>query len=201
MFPLVKSRDSCQPDQAIEPDCSKRSPNSEEITNSETLVDEDISKDLKRKDERNVFVPVKKSKKVDSKKKMDAAVLESIGLLKEVVNNDTSKDMIRRLREEMDKSREHELKLIQMLNSGGSATQQQQQYVFQSMPNSGNTQYIENGSIANYSQKWYGSGTFAHYMLSQPEMPPASFGPFTPSSNMPSTSAQNFCDGKVYYKL
>ena len=38
LFPLVKSRDSCQPDQAIEPDCSKRSPNSEEITNSETLV-------------------------------------------------------------------------------------------------------------------------------------------------------------------
>ena len=37
---------------------------------------------------------MKKSKKVDSKKKMDAAVLESIGLLKEVVNNDTSKDMI-----------------------------------------------------------------------------------------------------------
>ena len=64
---------------------------------------------------------------MDSKKKMDAAVLESIGLLKEVVNNDTSKDMISFLREEMDKSREHELKLIQMLNSGGSATQQQQQ--------------------------------------------------------------------------
>jgi heptaprenylglyceryl phosphate synthase len=101
----------------------------------------------------------------------------------------------------MDKSREHELKLIQMLNSGGSATHQQKQYAFQSMPNSGNTQYIENGSIANYSQKWHGSGTFAHYMLSQPEMPHASFGPFTPSSNMPSTSAQNICDGKVYYKL
>ena len=84
--------------------------------------------------------------------------------------------MIIRLREEMDKSREHELKLIQMLNSGGSATQQQQQYAFQSMPNSGNTQYIENGSIANYSKKWHGSGTFAHYMLSQPEMPHASFG-------------------------
>ena len=179
LFPLVKSRDSCQPDQAIEPDCSKQSPNSEEITNSETLVDQDISKDLKRKDERNVFVPVKKSKKEDSKKRMDAAVLESIGLLKEVVNNDTSKDMISFLREEMDKSREHELKLIQMLNSGGSAAQQQQQHAFQPMPNSGNTQYIENGSIANYSQNWHGSGTFAHN-ISQPEMPHASFGPFTP---------------------
>jgi hypothetical protein len=109
---------------------------------------------------------------------MDAAVLELIGLLK-VVNNDTSKDMISFLREEMDKSREHELKLIQMLNSGGSAAQQQQQHAFQPMPNSGNTQYIENGSIANYSQNWHGSGTFAHN-ISQPEMPHASFGPFTP---------------------
>ena len=66
-----------------------------------------------------------------------------MGLLKEVANNDTSKEMINFLREEMNKSREHELKLIQMLNFTGSAPHQQQ-YAFQSMPNQvTSTQYIE----------------------------------------------------------
>ena len=199
LFPLVKSRDSCQPDQAIEPDSdyTRPSPNSEEVADADVSADQEILKNLKRKNERKVFVPVKKSKKEDAKKKMDAAVLESLGLLKEVVNNDTSKDMISFLREEMDKSREHELKLIQVLNSGGNATQQQ--HPTQSMSSYGNTHYIEKGSVANFSQNYH--GPFAHNLPSLPEMPQVSFANFTSSPEIPSTSVQNFSDTKVYHQL
>ena len=82
--------------------------------------------------------------------------------------------MINFLQEEMDKSREHELKLIQMLNFTGSAPHQQQ-HAFQSVPSQvTNTQYIEKGSIANYSQSpWHRA--LVPNMSSQPDFPMASF--------------------------
>ena len=89
---------------------------------------------------RKSFHSNEKSKN-DTKKKIETAALESVVLLKEVANNDTSK-------KKMDKSREHELKLIQMLNFTESAPHQQQ-HSFQSMPN----QVIDCKSIAQLQSK------------------------------------------------
>ena len=120
--------------------------------------------------------------------------------MKEVANNDTSK-------KKMDKSREHELKLIQMLNFTESAPHQQQ-HSFQSMPNQvKSTQYIEKGSIANqlvnYSQSpWHRA--FGPNMSSQPDFHLASFDSFAQSSSMPflpQSSPENISDEKVYHKL
>lgn len=202
LLSLVKSRDSCQSDQAIEPGSIKQliDTESEELINSEASGDEEKLKDSKRKVEKKVFIPVKKSKN-DTKKKIETAVLESVVLLKEVANNDTSMEMINFLREEMDKSREHELKLIQMLNFTGSAPHQ---HTFQPMSNQvTSTQYIEKGWIANYSQSpWHRA--FGPNMLSQPDFPMASFDSFAQSSSMPFSpqpSPENISDGKVYHKL
>ena len=203
LLPLVKSRDSCQPDQAIEPGSIKQPTDTEELINSDVSDDQESMKDSKRKVENKVFIPVKKSRN-DTKKKIETAVLESVGLLKEVANNDTSKDMINFLREEMDKSREHELKLIQMLNFTGCASNQQQ-HSFQSMPNQvTSTQYIEKGSmVANYNQStWHGA--LSPNISSQPDFPIASFNSFTQSPTIPFSpqcSPQNISDGKVYHKL
>ena len=203
LLPLVKSRDSCKPDQAIEPESIKQPIDNEELIDSEASGDQEKLNDSKRKVEKKVFIPVKKSRN-DTKKKIKTAVLESVGLLKEVANNDTSKEMTNFLRKEMDKSREHELKLIQMLNFTGSAPRQQQ-HAFQSMPNQvTSTQYIEKGSIANYSQSpWHGA--LVPNMSSQPDFPMASFDSFTqPSANMPfssQSSPQDISGRKVYHNL
>ena len=62
-----------------------------------------------------------------TKEKLAVAVMEAAELVKEVVNNDPMKDLINYLREEMNKSREHELKMIQLLTQPnlGSASFQQ----------------------------------------------------------------------------
>ena len=92
------------PDQAIEPESIKQPIDNEELINSEASGDQEKLNDSKRKIEKKVFIPVKKSRN-DTKKKIETAVLDSVGLLKEVANNDTSKEMINFLREEIDKSR------------------------------------------------------------------------------------------------
>lgn len=43
---------------------------------------------------------------------IENAIAESLDFVKEVVRNDPTKDLIRFMREKMEKSREHELKLI-----------------------------------------------------------------------------------------
>ena len=43
--------------------------------------------------------------------------METLDLVKEVVKNDPTKDLINFMREEMDKARDHELKLFHLLQS------------------------------------------------------------------------------------
>lgn len=206
LFAVVKTRDSCQPDQALEPSCLEQSCISEKSPYSETLADPEMSSDLERNDEGRLFVPIKKSKKGKTKDKLEAAVMEAVGLVKEIVSNDSTKDLINFLREEMHQSREHELKLLQLLskpNVGSDA--RQQQHPFQAMPHFGNTQYVEGGPmVANYNQQW--DGTFVPNISSQPAgLPHETFRSFTQTCSMPSTStktlAESVCDRNVYHNL
>ena len=100
-----------------------------------------------------LFIPIKKRKKEKPKEKLAAVVVEAAELVKEVVNNDPTKDLISFLREEMNKSREHELKMIQLLtqpNLGFASFQQP----FQAMHHSESAQYAEGGPMtADYNQQ------------------------------------------------
>ena len=50
-----------------------------------------------------------------SKKKKDDPVVEAIGLIKNLIKKDPVKDMLSYLREEAEKAREHEMKMMQMI--------------------------------------------------------------------------------------
>ena len=69
-----------------------------------------------------MFIPKKKARKVKNKSPIDAAVVETLDLVKEVVKNDPTKYLINFMREEMDKARDHELKLFHLLQSSKPTT-------------------------------------------------------------------------------
>ena len=116
LFAVVQTRDSCQPDQAIEPSSLKQSTSSDKSSKSADS-DKSFQDHLENNDdsEGGLFIPIKKRKKEKPKEKLEAAILEASELVKEVVNNDPTKELINFLREEMDRSREHECKMIQLL--------------------------------------------------------------------------------------
>ena len=105
---VVETRDSCQPDQAIEPSSFEQSTSSEKSSKSPE-EDKSLQDELGNNgdSEGGIFIPIKKRKKEKPKEKLAAAVMEAAELVKEVVNNDPTKDLISFLREEMNKSREH----------------------------------------------------------------------------------------------
>ena len=99
LFALVKTRDSCQPEQAVEPSAL---PSGGESTADDTPEKKPAST--------NQFTPVrtKRAKKED--------ILKSTHeLIKKVIENDKSDTMLKLMKEEFEQSRQHELKLFQML--------------------------------------------------------------------------------------
>ena len=103
LFPLVKSRDSCQPNLAIEPSATNDLSEEEEI--AKTFED---------------FVPKKKVKPT----KKNAAT-EAVELFKQVVEKDPTKEIISFMKEEADKSRKHELQLMELMLKHQSPTNNQ----------------------------------------------------------------------------
>ena len=101
LFPLVKTRDSCQPDLAVEP--SSLNDLSEEEEVARTLED---------------FVPIKKIKLPKKNNVSDA-----IELLKRVVEQDPAKELITFMREESEKARKHELALVELMLKHGNTSQ------------------------------------------------------------------------------
>lgn len=95
LYPLIKSRDSCQPEQALEPttmsDC-------ENNTSGDSL-----------------FVPIKSSAAGKKKDKATDLLLESVNALKQVIENDPTKDILTLMREDMIQAREQEKQFQQML--------------------------------------------------------------------------------------
>ena len=110
LFELVKTRDSCRPDLATEPlmnvpvtDCN------DDVDNE----DQDLAKDHPST---QLFVPVKTAPKKRKRKGDNTEILtEAVNLLKTAVENDASKEMLAFLKEDIEKSREHELKLFKLL--------------------------------------------------------------------------------------
>ena len=101
LFEVVKTRESCQPDLALEPSASP-SPTDLSVQSLESGM------------EKELFVPVKSRRKQSSKERLDMATTEALTLVKEAIQNDPTKELISFMKEEMEKSRQHELKLFQL---------------------------------------------------------------------------------------
>ncbi len=119
LFALVKTRDSCQPEQAIEPS-SKLNETSESNSPGQH------SSEPSACDSPDLFVPVKKSKKDKSENQLQGVVR----MLQRVVEQDPMKEFLQFAKEEAEKSRQHELQLVQLM-MGQTQQQTYQQLTYQ----------------------------------------------------------------------
>ena len=189
LFAVVQTRDSCQSDQAIGPSSLEQSSSSEKSSKSA-----DSEKSFQDHQENNedseggLFIPIKKRKREKAKEKLEAAVMEASELVKEVVNNDPTKELINFLREEMNRSREHELKMIQLLT---------QPHLGSDSFHSGSAQYTVSGPVSTDYR------AFLPNVSNRPGWPEGSFSSLTPTYSMSSPSNENFqfSDGNVFQNL
>ena len=100
LYSLVKTRDSCRPELAVEPSAQVEASSSIE-TNLENESGSGKSNKL--------FVTIEKQD----------PVVEAINLLRTTIENDPTKDIINFMKEDIQRSREHEYRLCQLLCSNG----------------------------------------------------------------------------------
>ena len=95
LFEVVQTRDSCQPDQAIEPSLLEQSTSSLKSTKSADL--DKCSQDHLENNEDSeggLFIPIQKRKKGKLKEKLEAAIMEATELVKDVINKDPTNVLI-----------------------------------------------------------------------------------------------------------
>jgi hypothetical protein len=107
LFALIKTRDSCRPEMATEPSANK----DEEQAGKDDDDDDDESVEVTPK---KVYVPIR-SKRRDKRKEQEKTLSEVVDVVKNMVDKDPMKDLVTMVREEMKQSREHELKLYQLM--------------------------------------------------------------------------------------
>ena len=109
LFPFVKSRDSCDPAQAIEPG---------NCPDVETELDHDSEcSDQGDNDEapsKHAFVP---KKSATAKRSKTEHLAKAVELLNTAIENDPTKEMLQLMREEMQQSRQQEVRYLQMICS------------------------------------------------------------------------------------
>ena len=89
LFPLVKSRDSCKPELALEP----------------SSVEQQSTKKVNADDgKKGIFIPVKKKQKVKASDKISETAIEAINVVKGNLKNDPTKDLIAFMKEEVEVS-------------------------------------------------------------------------------------------------
>ena len=107
----VKTRDACQPEQAVAPSAHTAVQDSN-LTGTATVHTSELSDSREKV---SMFVPVKQLKR-----KRDEPICEVAKLMKSVIENNSTKELIDFMREDLDKAREHELRLMQMMMSLGN---------------------------------------------------------------------------------
>ena len=122
LYALVKTRDSCQPWQAIEPSALDE-PVSESSKNRPTSTSTKTNNTECEK-EKEFFVPVKNASR---KRKADDSLKEILGAVKKMTEKDPMKEYLEFLREESERSRQHELKMMQLLLTSPTQTNVYQQ--------------------------------------------------------------------------
>ncbi|XP_046856138.1 pheromone receptor transcription factor-like [Xenia sp. Carnegie-2017] len=103
---LNKSRDSCQPEQTIEPSASD---NDDEDDDD----DDDRQREQPPQKRENVFVPIRNRKK---KRESDVGI-KVLKLLESMIENDPTKELIEFMKEDAAKSRQNEMELIKILSN------------------------------------------------------------------------------------
>lgn len=104
LYPLVKTRDACQPEKAFKPSAhgnydgtgSSTCDDGHESGSANPLEDKGIP-------DKTIFVPVKKAAKRSRK---DKAVAKSFELLQATIENDPTKELLQILKEDLKHSRE-----------------------------------------------------------------------------------------------
>ena len=115
-----------------------------------------------------LFVPVKNVKKRQStKEKLDATTVEVMHRLKSTIENDPTKELITFMKEELEKSREHELKLFQLMLSQRANSSHDS---YQAIPSSGGIPFGETGFYPTWN------GGFETCPSNQLRMPDGSYG-------------------------
>ena len=160
LFPLVKTRDSCQPEMAVEPSASSSEPStSSDVQESDKQEQEAVNK-VKQ------FIPIKKRKTPQK-----GHVGEAVALLKTAIDQDPTKEFIGFMQEEAEKARQHELEIVKLiLNGTNPASTGQHVEPPNTMP------------LVNEAQHWKPSGyppvqsNFHHYQHNLQYHPPSPQG-------------------------
>ena len=110
----MKTRDSCNPDKAVEPSTSLTAKGSQ-------VLDVNIESSTSGEKEQNKFAPVRKNRK---RKQTDdnCTLTEAFQLMRGMVENDPTRDLIAMMREDMERSQQHELRLMQVFMGTSSAS-------------------------------------------------------------------------------
>ena len=114
LYPIVKSRDSCQPEQAREPSANESS--AKEIIERERSDCSSVEGGTKEPTEKSMFVPVKRKGKKDRSDQIASAV----DLIRSAIENDPTKQLLEGIHEEMKLASEQEKRYLDiLLGSGG----------------------------------------------------------------------------------
>ncbi|XP_046854719.1 uncharacterized protein LOC124447762 [Xenia sp. Carnegie-2017] len=113
LFQLVQSRDSCRPEMAIEPSVSSDISSSSSSGNP-SLIDLEEEEEIRQLEEgedsvKKSFVPMKR-RKLSTKDNVG----EAIALLKTMVDNDPSKELLRFMQDEAEVARKHEIEMTKL---------------------------------------------------------------------------------------
>ena len=123
LFPLVQTRDSCKPDMAIESSSSLQLSDGEAVkrgSDNRTPTDEQSRDGIDQGDDcdKKQFVPIKKGRRKKVKSQNASSVLSTaVELFEKVVNNDPTAQLMSFFKEENQRAREHELKLMGLFMS------------------------------------------------------------------------------------
>ncbi len=131
LYPLVKTRDSCKPENAIEPSAAKHDDGDKESGSEDSAN--------KVEGDKEMFVPVKPTSA--KRPKMDV-IASSLELLQTTIKNDPTKELLQILKDDMQHSREQETRQFNLLCDLIRSNQSQQ------VPFTGNPHYNVQGNYA-----------------------------------------------------
>ena len=122
LFPLVQTRDSCNPDMAVESSSSLQLSDGEAVTrasDNRTPTDEQSNDGIDQGDDsdKKQFVPIKKGRRKKVKSQNSSSALSTAVELFEKVVNDPTTQLMSFFKEENQRAREHELKLMGLFMS------------------------------------------------------------------------------------
>ncbi|PFX19414.1 hypothetical protein AWC38_SpisGene16193 [Stylophora pistillata] len=143
LYPIVKSRDSCQPEQAREPSANESS--AKEIIENGSSDCSTVEGSTKEPPEKSMFVLVKKK----GRKHKSDQIASTVDLIRSVIENDPTKYLLEGIHEEMKLAREQENRYLDILLGSGHYPSQQYQHhgAYSSTP-----MFSNNGVPGNQTQ-------------------------------------------------